>query len=311
MSLGDRSEQVDFLRDAIARIEGDGSLAPGFTDGKAARAHASLGPSLALGGLLRGGLERGALHEVVAARPGDAAAASGFALALAARFAARPERSGKARGTRKPIVWILEDAAGAETGRPYAPGLDAHGIAADGLVMVSTSSGSDSLWAMEEALKSKAVGAVVADLWRTKSYDLVASRRLVLAARKSGTPGLLVPAGAAGGARAISSAAQTRFEVRAAPSRGSSRRGSSSPGLPSLGLPLPGLPLPGPAAWSVRLARIRAGPGLDSGFDCEKFWPLVWDHEEAWFCDALPVPPLAVSRDRPAPAPASPARRLA
>ena len=43
MSPGDRSEQVGFLRDAIARIEGDGSLAPGFTDGKSARSRASLG----------------------------------------------------------------------------------------------------------------------------------------------------------------------------------------------------------------------------------------------------------------------------
>ena len=298
MSPSDRSEQVSFLRDAIARIEGDGSLAPGFTDGKSARSRASLGPSLALDRLLRGGLERGALHEVVAASPGDAAAASGFALALAARFAAQP---GQRRKKGKPIVWILEDAARAEAGLPYAPGLDAHGIAAEQLVVVSTASGPDSLWAMEEALKSKAVGAVVVDLWRTKSYDLVASRRLVLAAQKSGTPGVLVPAGATGSARVISSAAQTRFEIRAAPSSGSTSRASPSAGLP----------LPGRAAWSVRLARIRAGPGLEAGFDWEKVWPLVWDHEEAWFCDALPVPPLAAARDRPAPTLDSTVRRLA
>jgi protein ImuA len=161
------------------------------------------------------------------------------------------------------------------------------------LIVVRTANGQDSLWAMEEALKCRA-GAVVADLWRTKAYDLVASRRLVLAAQKSGTPGLLVPA-AAGTAQAISSAARTRFEVKAAPGR----HAISAAGR---------TPLPGRAAWSVRVARIRAGPAGDAGgsgfgFDWEKFWPLVWDHEEAWFCDALPFPAHTPAFDRsPAPA---------
>lgn len=275
MSPGGRSEQLGFLRAAIARIEGG---APALRGGAPA-ARVKLGDGLALDRLLRGGLLRGTLHEVVAAAPGDAGGACGFALALAARFAAE---------TRNEILWVVEDAAGNESGAPYAPGLSAHGIDPARLVLVRTASGADTLWAMEEALKCRALAAVVADLWRIKPYDLVASRRLVLAAQKSQIPGILVPAGAAG--TALSSAARVRFEVAARPSALHRR-----------------LALPGPAAWGVRLARIRAGPeGHAENIDWDKIWPLVWDHEEARFRDALPFPPPALPRDRPHPAAASP-----
>jgi protein ImuA len=277
------------LRDAIARIAGDGSLAPRLGDGSRPR-KVALGRRIALDHMLGGGLGRGAVHEVVAARPGDAGAACGFALALAARFAG---------GTRAPVVWIVEDGARREGGAPYAPGLAAHGLDPARLVMVRTMTGADTLWAMEEALKCRALAAVVADLWRGKTYDLVASRRLVLAARKGAVPGILTLAGAAGGAAALSSGARTRFEVAAL----------HSPPVASAGKRMP---LPGRAAWAVRLARSRAGPDGDGlvGLDWEKFWPLVWDHTEARFCDALPLPPPALPRDRPHP-PAARSRRAA
>ena len=301
MSRGGTSEQVCVLREAIARIEGDGSVATMFGDGAAnAVKRVSLGSGLALNqGLpvqrdlaldqvLGGGLRRGSLSEVVAGSPRDAGAASGFALAVAARFAAEMPTAGGAG----PIIWVLEDGARAETGVPYAPGLAAHGLNPARLIVVRTTNGAESLWAMEEALKCRAVAAVVLDLWRTKTYDLVASRRLVLAAGASGTPGILVTAGAPGTARTMCSAAQTRFEVAAAP--GAHVRIDTN--VPS-GMRLP---LPGRAAWSVRLARIRAGPaGASGGFDWEKFWPLIWDHEEARFCDALFVSPPSLPRDRP------------
>ena len=195
----------------------------------------ALGRGLTLDRVLRGGLWRGALHEVVAARPGDAGAACGFALALAARFAA---------GTRLPVVWILEEAARMESGVPYAPGLAAHGLDPARLIVVRTTSGADTLWASEEALKCRAVAAVVTDLWRTKAYDLVASRRLVLAAQKSGTPGILVPAGAAGTTEALSSAARTRFEIAATP--GPPPRFGRRPGAPARPRGLGGAPRPHP-----------------------------------------------------------------
>ena len=286
MLPGGRSE-VGALRDVIARLEGGGVFAPVFERADAPRKVALGRPGnvLALDRLLRGGLLRGTLNEVVAASAGDAGAACGFALALAVRFAA--ERGRQAA----PVVWVMEDAARAEGGAPYAPGLAAHGLDPARLLVVRVKGGADALWATEEALKCRAVAAVVVDLWRTKTYDLVASRRLLLAAAAGGTSAILVPAGAPGAQ--LSSAAQARFTVAAAP--GSQISGSN--------LPTGSRPIPGRAAWAVRLARIRAGPaGIAAGFDWERIWPLVWDHQEACLCDALPLPPSALPRDRPHPA---------
>ena len=284
MPPGGKSEQVGALRDVIARIEGDGAFVPAFARAEAPRkvALGRAGGALALDRLLRGGLHRGTLNEVVAASSGDAGAACGFALALAARFAAETGRE------TAPVVWVMEDAARAEGGAPYAPGLAGHGLDPARLLVVRVKGGADALWAAEEALKCRALAAVVIDLWRTKTYDLVASRRLLLAAAAGGTPAVLVPAGAPGAP--LSSTAQVRFTVAAAP--GPCVSGSRlASGL---------RPIPGRAAWAVRLARIRAGPaGVAAGFDWEKVWPIVWDHQEACLCDALPLPPSAFPRDRP------------
>jgi protein ImuA len=280
MSRSDRSEEVGVLREAIAHIESDGRGTPSSFAGRTRTNRVALGRDTALDQALKGGLGRGALHEVVAASPGDAPAACGFTLALAARFAASLDHAA-------PIVWVLEDHATAETGAPYAPGLAAHGIDPARLILVRTASGPDSLWAMEEALKCKTVAAVVGEVWRLKSYDLAASRRLVLTAQKSGTPGLMLPAGAAGQARKLSSAARTRFEVRAMAGPHEASAGGRTP-------------LPGCAAWEVRIARIRAGPGGNRfALDQDRFWPVLWDHEEAYFRDALPLPVSAPARDRP------------
>ena len=73
-------------------------------------------------------------------------------------------------------------------------------------------------WAMEEALKCGAPAAVVGEIWNLKGYSLAASRRLLLAARKGRTPALLILASAYGQAERLSSAAETRFEIAAAPS---------------------------------------------------------------------------------------------
>jgi protein ImuA len=61
--------------------------------------------------ILGGGLGNGALHEIAAARETELPAATGFALALAAR--AHPQGA----------IWIAEDLSLAENGAPYGPGL--------------------------------------------------------------------------------------------------------------------------------------------------------------------------------------------
>ncbi|WP_020176692.1 ImuA family protein [Methyloferula stellata] len=281
------SERVDFLRAKIASLEAmDGESTSGrrWNAGIRRMPRVGLGDAQELCSLdraLQGGLEPGALHEIVAARPAARTAASGFAFALAARFA------GASAKTRAAIVWIVEAKAARETGALYGPGLALLGLDPSRLVLVETRDAQESLWAMEEALKCRSSAAVIGEIWGlAKIYDLAASRRLLLAARKSATPGLLVAAGLAGEAEHLSSGAGTRFEIGT----------SASPHLASAG---GRQPMPGKTVWTVRLVKARAGP-QGFGFDRDKVHPLTWDPEKACFRDALSFAVPSISSDRPA-----------
>jgi protein ImuA len=135
----------------------------------------------AIDGALGGGLARGALHEIAAAGEAHLAAAAGFALAVSSRRA------------RKSTVWIAEDMALAESGAPYGPGLESFGVVPEHLLTVAAARTRDLLWAMEEALRCRAVGAVIGEL-RHGEIDSVAVRRLSLAASESGALALLLRA---------------------------------------------------------------------------------------------------------------------
>src|SRR5579862_9189320 len=186
-----KAERMAHLRRAIAGIEAHS----GRPDAGAPR-KLSLAP--ALDPALGGGLSGDALHEIAPAEAGDGAAAIGFALALAARFAAAAPRSPTA-------LLISEDFGARETGALFGPGLAAHGLGLDRLILARAPDARTLLWAMEEALKSGALAVVVGEMWSlSKHYDLAASRRLLLAARAGRTPGLLVHGGAFGRAGALS-----------------------------------------------------------------------------------------------------------
>jgi protein ImuA len=240
----------------------------------------SLGRDCRFDRLLGGGIRAGTLTEILPEHPGDVWAASGFLLSLAVRLAAR---SGK---DRAPVVWIGEEFSSCEQGALYGPGLALHGFDPSRLILVNAQNAQQVLWAMEEALKCRAPALVVGELWSAKPYDLTASRRLLLAAQKHGTPGLLFLTGLAGQAGQLSSGADLRFEIRAHPSVHPPSAGS--------------LPLPGAARWAVRIAKMRiktrAGP---TGIDRDRFHPLIWDHDEALFRDALSLALAADARDRP------------
>jgi protein ImuA len=259
--------RLSLLRRKITGIAGTPQSASGDP-----RMRVSLGETR-LDRLLAGGLATGALHEITAAGPGDASGAAGFALALAARFAA---------GRKAPLIWIGEDFAGLEQGALYGPGLTLYGIDPGGLVLVHTANAKDALWAMEEALKCQAPAAVIGEIFSPKLYDLTASRRLVLAAQKHGTTGLLFLSGPAR-AETLSSSAETRFEIRTRSSPHSASAGGR-------------IPLPGPAAFDVRIAKARAGP---KGFfiDRDKFHPVLWSPREVLFRDALSLSLAAVAGD--------------
>jgi len=209
----------------------------------------------ALDQALGGGLARGALHEIAAVSEPHLPSASGFALALAAQVKTR-------------VVWIAEDMALAESGAAYGPGLDAFGLAPERLLTVAAAHRRDVLWAMEEALHCRAVGAVIGEL-RRGDIDAVMTRRLSLAAAAHGAPALLLRAEPATDA----STATTRWIVGAAPS------------LPRYG--------PGPPRFAVHLLRNRRGP-LGA-------WTLEWSDTDERFVLAAthPEPVAAPAFDRP------------
>jgi protein ImuA len=142
------------------------------------------GPLLPLGnpaidGALGGGLGWSALHEIAAAREAEVAAASAFALALAARMTswrrapAAVANSWQAREDERPVslpasgrnvIWIAEGLSLVENGTLYGPALDAIGIAPERLITVAAARERDVLWAMEEALRCRAVGMVIGEM---------------------------------------------------------------------------------------------------------------------------------------------------
>jgi hypothetical protein len=228
-------------------------------------------PPLALGipaidGALGGGFSRGALHEIAAAREADTAAATGFALGLAAgggvhqaqrqlhppshdartlpqprsslwrplplreraaptlqrvrmgegscaapplpsecvdglvlpspargegTATTAPARGHNPSGARTTVVWVADDLSLAEHGVPYGPGLDASGLAPERLITVTAARPRDVLWAMEEALRCRAIGLVIGEI-RSREIDTVTTRRLSLAAAAGNTLGLLL-----------------------------------------------------------------------------------------------------------------------
>jgi protein ImuA len=134
--------------------------------------------------VLGGGLGDGALHEIAAVRETEIPAATGFALCLVGRI----NNNSRSRQT---AVWIAGDLSLAENGAPYGPGLCEAGIAPERLITVAVARGRDVLWTMEEALRCRAVGAVIGEL-RARDIDQVATRRLSLAAAAGNTLGLIL-----------------------------------------------------------------------------------------------------------------------
>jgi protein ImuA len=211
----------------------------------------------AIDAALGGGLPLAAVHELAPALPVHSGAAQGFAVALAAL----------ARGS---VLWVETDFARMENGAPYGPGLALSGLALDRLVLLTVPKSIDVLWAMEEALRSRAVTTVIGEVPDDRALDDgPATRRLSLTAREAGGLGLLLRQRSSPAA----SAAVTRWQVAAAP-------GAQDPygGL-------------GRTTFALSLTKNRHGP-------CGR-WLIAWDHHDRVFEEALSVSVAEAARDRP------------
>jgi protein ImuA len=108
------------------------------------------------------------------------------------------------------VILVLPTYGLRDYGRPHGHGLNALGLDPRRLILAETAHRKDTLWAMEEALHSRAVAAVAGFV---DQIDLKTSQRLQLAATDCGLPlFLLRPA-----EMLEASAAATRWRVGAAP----------------------------------------------------------------------------------------------
>jgi protein ImuA len=191
-----------------------------------------------------GGLLRGALHAI----GGEDGASLGFVAALAGLLQ-------RLDGGR--LVWVSP--------RPElcGAGLAPFGLRADRMLLVRAPRPADALWALEEALRTPGIVAVVGE---ARGVDPVAGRRLQLAAQAGGATGFLLLTGETDSVPG----AVTRWHVGAALST------SDLPGL-------------GAARWHAELRRCR---GADS-----RSWLMEWTDatDSATGGFAVPADPL----DRP------------
>ena len=136
----------------------------------------------------------------------------------------------------KPLLWVQERMAILEAGRIYPPGLGARD-----LIHIEARDSRSALWAMEEGLRCAALGAVIGELWGDPAaLDFTATRRLAVAAERSGVPAWLVRLGGS----ANLSGARMRWRVASAPSL-------ANPFDPRA---------PGTPAWDAELFRARGMP---------------------------------------------------
>ena len=259
-----RMSMIASLRGSIERIETHGDV-PGLS--KVALGHK------AADAMLCGGLALAAVHEVFA-EGHQGAAATGFLAAIAGRIA-----------SRKPLVWVRQDFAEVESGALSPSGLAELGLDPRLLVTVRAADVEAALRTTADALACDALGAVVLETFgEARQLDLVASRKLTLAAQSSGVTALLLRVGAS----PAPSTAETRWIVRAA---------HSPPASPwsAWGTPV----------FDAQLVRNRHGP--------VGRWIMEWKCDERQFREppAYPQPVAAASAHRPHPAAVGELRRRA
>lgn len=193
---------------------------------------------------LGGGLAQGRLHELFAAEIDDAPSAAACALMLAERG-----------GPHAPALWIREESGARRGGAVFGMGLIELGLDPARFLFAIVPDMTALLRAAGDIMRCPLVGTLILEAWgAAPELDLTASRRLALAAEKSGVTALLLRIDAA----PSPSAAQTRWAVSALPS---APLEADAPGAP---------------AMEMKLLRHR------SGFP-EQSWRMEWDRDRRTF----------------------------
>ena len=214
-------ERLFTLRETIARLEGKSAPALAAAEREALsegreRRQGRIMPRLPFGveqfdDALEGGLQLDAITEFRAASSCDAGAASGLAMAIAARLQKQEEETSRLL----PLLWIGDVVGTLEAGRPYAPGLRDFGLKPERFFHAAPRKLEDALWLAEAAIESAAFSAVVFEVrGNPLHFGLTESRRLSLRARAVQRPLFLLRQA---GEEEASSAA-FRLHVEPAPS---------------------------------------------------------------------------------------------
>jgi protein ImuA len=256
-----RTNTLARLRGSIERIETSGDT---HAPNKASLGHAGADATL------QGGLAMAAVHEVFS-EGHQSAAATGFIAGLAGRLT-----------PRRPLVWVRQDFSELESGALSMSGFCELGLDPRLLVTVRAADADAALRTAADALACDALGAVVLEVWgEARQLDLVASRKLNLAAQASGVTALLLRVAAT----PQPSTAETRWIVRAA---------HSPPGAPSM--PTAPWHAWGAPVFDAQLVRNRHGP--------VGRWIMEWKCDECLFSE-----PAREPTTYPQPVAATPAHR--
>ncbi len=178
------------------------------------------------------------VHEICEAAFGDMASLTGFAIAA----------SGALKGT---LAWVSQFQLGFDHGRALMGGVASFQRSCPQSIHICLRKRSEVLWTVEEAICSRAVSLVIAEI---EDVDFTASRRLTLASRRCGVPVILLMPYTREGA----TAAQARWRICASPS------------APNVFDPA----APGNPRWQAELVRSRAAPHMAG-----RLFNLEFDHE--------------------------------
>lgn len=130
-------------------------------------------------------LPKGALHEVRGEAHPDRPAALGFLMALIARLQASETTSGHL--DTRPVLWCEQVSGTFDFGTLYGPGLASFGLNPARFIVARAKTTSELLWAMEEGVRCGALSSVIGSFGPRSDLDLTTSRRLQLAAERTGT----------------------------------------------------------------------------------------------------------------------------